>query len=158
MEKRIQKLINVYCSHMFSADSDAGWHAPSQLEALITASMAKKSGGKKQITARVSAGSEQKGNDSSNDKMVKEMQFVRNKHFDFEFAKILLSKIEIKSLLALIAKQYLTYVYKREHTELEVAEYLQVTEKTVYNRKKSAMILLCAHMELIEEFKKIKAA
>jgi hypothetical protein len=37
MKERIQKLIDVYCDHMFSTDRDAGWHAPSQLESLATA-------------------------------------------------------------------------------------------------------------------------
>ena len=40
MKARIQKLIDVYCTFIFGVDRDAGWHAPSQLEALKTASMA----------------------------------------------------------------------------------------------------------------------
>jgi len=41
---------------MFGVDRDAGWHAPSLLEALQSASMAKKSGSRaKFLTVRFSA-------------------------------------------------------------------------------------------------------
>ena len=159
MKARIEKLIDVYCSFVFGVDRDAGWHAPSQLESLVSASMAKKSGGRaKYLTARVSAGSEHQGNDRADDKMINEMRFVRNKHYDFELAKILLSKIEIKNLLALLAGRYLNQVYHRPHTEPEIAHYLKVSEKTVYNRKKSAEGLLASHMQLIEELQDIRTA
>ncbi len=136
MKERIQKLIDIYATYVFGVDRDAGWHAPSQLEAIIAASMAKSSGSKtKALTARVSAGEERQGNDSSNDKMVNEIRFVRNKHYDFELAKMLFSKLEDKQLLALVGGVYLRYVYKRVHSESEIAEYFEVT-KAVYRHNK----------------------
>lgn len=159
MKKRIEKLIDVYCAFMFGVDRDAGWHAPSQLESLQSASMAKKSGGRaKFLTARFSGSAEHQSNDKADEKMINEISYVRNKHYDFRLAQMLFSRLEDKQLLAMLAGRYLKYVYKREHTEKEVAEYLETTEKTVYNRKKAAELMLSSQIKLIAEFEKIRAA
>jgi len=159
IKERVDDLVNIYCNYVFGVSRDAGWHAPGQLESIVNASMMKKGGSRaKFLTARTSAGSERQANDSSNAKSLNEICFVRNKHFDFNFAKTLISKLEIKQQMALVSHRYLTYVYKKPATEAEVAKYLEVTEKTVYNRKKSAEKKMIEQVQLIEEVKKIKAA
>ena len=137
MKERIQKLIDIYATYVFGVDRDAGWHAPSQLESLQSASMAKRSGLQvKQLSASFSTSDERQPNDRSDDKMINEMRFLRNKHYDYKLAEMLLSSLEEKQKLALLGGPYLNYIYKRAHSEAEIADYIGI-KKAVYrfNRK-----------------------
>jgi len=159
MKERIQKLIDIYATYVFGVDRDAGWHAPSQLECLQTASMAKKSGLKaKQLSARFSSSDERQPNDRSDDKMINEMRFVRNQHHDFKLAKMLFSKLEEKQLLAVFAEQYLTQVYKRPFSDIQVSEYLELSKHTYRHRRKTAHKFIEQQLEFIEEYEKLKTA
>jgi len=153
MKARIQKLIDVYCAFVFGVDRDAGWHAPSQLESLFSASMAKRSGGKnKTLTACFSSSAEHQGNDKADEKIINEINYVRNKHYDFRLAQMLFSKLEDKQLLALLAEHYLKYVYKREFSESETAGYLGIEKHTYRYNKKRAEKLLIEHIDFINEY------
>jgi len=152
MKKRIEKLVDVYCTFMFGVDRDAGWHAPSQLEALISASIVKNSGGRaKFLTVRFSSSAEHQVNDKADEKMINEISFVRKKHYDFELAKMLFSKLEDKQLLALLAGRYLKYVYKREHTNKEIAEYLETGIPTYRYNSSRAETIIEQHLNFIDE-------
>jgi hypothetical protein len=153
MEARIQKLIDVYCTFMFGVDRDAGWHAPSQLESLVTACNKKRASfQRKQLTVRFAAGNERQANDRADEKMIDEMRFVRKKHYDFELAKMLFSKLEDKQLLALVGDRYLKYVYRQDFTEQEVAEYIQVSKASYRHNKKAALIKINEHLVFIESY------
>jgi hypothetical protein len=153
MQMRIEKLIDVYCTFMFGVDRDAGWHAPSQLESLVTACNKKRASfQRKQLTVRFAAGDERQANDRADEKMIDEMRFVRKKHYDFELAKMLFSKLEDKQLLSLVGDRYLKYVYKQDFTEQEVAEYIQVSKASYRHNKKAALIKINEHLAFIESY------
>jgi hypothetical protein len=159
MEERIQKLIDVYCTFVFGVDRDAGWHAPSQLESLQSASMAKKSGGKTKIlTACFSSSAEHQSNDKADEKMINEISYVRNKHYDFRLAQMLFNKLEDKQLLALLAGRYLKYVYKREHTNKEIADYLEIEVRAYRHNRTRAEMIIEQHLDFIEQHEQIKSA
>jgi len=159
MKARIQKLIDVYCTFMFGVDRDAGWHAPSQLEALQSASMAKKSGSRaKFLTVRFSASVEHQVNDKPDEKMINEMRFVRRQHYEFGLAKMLLSRLEDKQLLALLAGCYLSYVYKRKFSQQEIADYLEMEVRAFRHNKKRAEILVEQHLDFIDQHEQLKSA
>ena len=157
MKQRIQRLIDIYCNFMFGVDRDAGWHAPSQLEALQSASMALKSGkSSKFLTVRFSSSVEHQVNDKADEKMINEMQYVRNKHYDFELAKMLFEKLEDKQLVALLGRRYLQYVYKKPFKRFEVADYLGMTIDSLKHNKKKGFMLVEKNLTLIEAYEKIK--
>jgi len=153
MKERIQKLIDIYATYVFGVDRDAGWHAPSQLECLQSASMAKKSGLRaKQLSARFSASDERQVNDRSDDKMINEIRFVRNQHHDFKLAAMLFAKLEAKQLLAMVAETYLKQVYKHPFTDAQVSEYLKLNKHTYRHRRKMAHKLIEQQLIFIEEY------
>jgi hypothetical protein len=159
MEARIQKLIDVYCTFMFGVDRDAGWHAPSQLESLVTACNKKRASfQRKQLTVRFAAGDERQANDRADEKMIDEMRFVRKKHYDFELAKMLFSRLEDKQLLALVGERYLRYVYKREHTNQEIAEYLETEVRALRHNKARAKVIIEQHLSFIDQHEQLKTA
>jgi hypothetical protein len=159
MEARIQKLIDVYCTFMFGVDRDAGWHAPSQLESLVTACNKKRASfQRKQLTVRFAAGDERQANDRADEKMIDEMRFVRKKHYDFELAKMLFSKLEDRQLLALLAGRYLKHVYKREHTNQEVANYLEVEIRSLRHSKTRAINIIEQHISFLDQHDQLKIA
>ena len=159
MKERIQKLIDIYATYVFGVDRDAGWHAPSQLECLQSSSMAKKSGLKaKQLSASFSASDERQINDRSDDKMINEMRFIRNKHHDFKLAKMLFSKLEEKHLLALLAEPHLKTIYRTTFTVKEIAEYLTVSPAIYRHNKKSAQQKIESQLVFIDQYEKVKSA
>jgi len=159
MKERIQKLIDIYATYVFGVDRDAGWHAPSQLECLQSASMAKKSELKvKQLSASFSTSDEQQVNDRSDDMMINEMRFVRNQHHDFKLAAMLFAKLEITQLLAMIAESYLKQTYKRPFTDAQVSEYLEVSKHTYRHRRKTALKFIEQQLRFIEEYEKLEMA
>ncbi|MCJ8337592.1 MAG: hypothetical protein MJK10_03895 [Pseudomonadales bacterium] len=159
MKQRIQRLIDIYCTFMFSVDRDAGWHTPSQLEATQYIS---NSGSdllrKKKFAARFCAADLRQYNDSPDEKMINEMQFIRNKHYDFGLAKMLIFKLEDKQLSALLAASYLTYVYKRGHTDQEVAEYLLIETRAYRHNKKRAWGIIEDQLNFRDELEQLKIA
>lgn len=159
MKARIEKLIDIYCTHVFGVDRDAGWHAPSQLEGLKDACNSKRASfQQKQLSVRVAPGEERQANDRADDKMIGEIRYIRNKHHDFELAKMLFFRLTDKQLVALIAERYLKYVYKRAFTEQEVAEYLEVSKSSYRHSRKTAVIQVERKLEFIEEYEEVKAA
>jgi len=158
MEDRIQKLIDVYTTYVFGVDRDAGWHAPSQLEALQSASMALKSGkSSKFLTVRFSTSAEHQVNDKPDDKMINEMRFIRAKHHDFELAKMLFSRLEEKQLLAMLAETHLKIVYKTSFTAKKIGEYLEVTPATYRHNKKSALLKIENQLLFIDQYEEAKS-
>ncbi len=159
MKERIQKLIDIYASYVFGVDRDAGWHAPSQLESLQNASMAKKSVLQvKQLTVSFSASDEHQVNDRSDDKMINEMCFIRNKHHDFKLAAMLFSKLEDKQLLALLAEFYLKIIYKTSVTAKETAEYLKITTGVYRHNKKTALNRVESQLVFIDQYEVLRKA
>ena len=159
MEARIQKLIDVYCTFMFGVDRDAGWHAPSQLESLVTACNKKRASfQRKQLTVRFAAGDERQANDRADEKMIDEMRFVRKKHYDFELAKMLFLKLEDKQLVALISGPYLNYVYKRAHSDAEVADYIEVKKAAYRFSRKMGLIKIEEQLNFIDQLERLKIA
>ncbi|WP_027853838.1 hypothetical protein [Marinobacterium litorale] len=75
MRARIDKLIEVYLNDLESTTKSAGWHQPSTLQMLIDY--------QGDLPGR-------SGMDRSNDKMVREMEFIRGEHVDLGLAKHLL--------------------------------------------------------------------
>jgi hypothetical protein len=49
-------------------------------------------------------------NERADDKTINETQYIKNKRYDFELAKMLLHKLKDKHLLALLADRCLKYV------------------------------------------------
>lgn len=159
MQARIDKLIDVYCTFMFGVDRDAGWHAPSQLEGLVTACNKKRASfQRKQLTVRFAAGDERQANDRADDKMIDEMRFVRKKHHDFELAKMLFFRLTDTQMVALVAERYLRHVYKRTFTEQEVAVYLKMSKAAYRHRRKKAAIQIERELRFIEEYERVKVA
>jgi len=159
MKKRIEKLVDVYCTFMFGVDRDAGWHAPSQLEALISASIVKNSGGRaKFLTVRFSSSAEHQVNDKADEKMINEISFVRKKHYDFELAKMLLGKLEDKQTLALIAGVYLNYVYKKTHSDQDIASYLKVEKHVYRHNKKRGISQIADHLVFLDQYMELRIA
>lgn len=157
MKERIEKLVDVYCAFVFSIDRDAGWHSPSQLEALKDAcSKSYPAFQQKQLSVRVSAGTERQANDCADEKMINEIRFVRNKHHDFELARMLFSKLEEKQLLALLANLYLIKVYKKTFTAVEIANYLEQTADSYRYNRKVALAAIAKNLLLIDEYMSLK--
>lgn len=84
--------------------------------------------------------------------MIQEARLIRKKHRNFEIAKMLFSRLEDKYLLALIAERYLKYVYKRDFSEQEVAEYIKVSKFSYRHNKKMALVKLLNHLDFIEHY------
>jgi hypothetical protein len=162
MEARIEKLIDVYCDHMFSPDRDAGWHgwhAPSQLESLVTACNKKRASfQRKQLTVRFAANDERQVNDRSDDKMISKTRFLRKKHHDFGLAKMLFARLEDKQLVALLGERYLTYVFHREFNEQEVAEYAEVSKASFRHNKMMANWRVRENFVFIDQYERVKCA
>ncbi len=141
---------------MFGVDRDAGWHAPSQLEALQLASIAVMSGKRaKVLTVRFSTSVEHQVNDKADEKMINEIGFVRNQHYDFKLAKMLMGKLEEKQMLALLAGKYLAYVYKREHTDQEVSDYLEIEKRAYRHNKNRALVIIEEHLNFRDELEEL---
>jgi len=90
--------------------------------------------------------------------MINEMRFVRKKHYDYELAKVLFSKLEEKQLLALVGGAYLNYVYKCEHTEVEVAKYLNISKATYRHNKKTGYLMIQKSLEFKDQLDMLRTA
>ncbi len=157
MKERIQKLIDIYTTYVFGVNRDAGWHAPSQLECLQSASMAKRSGLKvKQLSASFSTSDERQPNDSSNDKMINEMKFIRAQHHDFKLASLLFSYLKDKQLVALLAETYYQSIYKKVFTEVEIAKKLNTKPYSYRYSKKIAVNQIEERLNLIDQYEMVK--
>jgi hypothetical protein len=159
MKERIQKLIDIYCDHVLSTDSEAGWHTPSQLDA----TQYKSSSGsdllrRTKFSARYCTADLHQSNDKADEKMINEMRFIRKKHHDFVLAKVLFEKLEDKQLVALLGGRYLQRVYKKSFKRLEIAEYLGMTVDSLKHNKKKGLILIENNLTLIEEYESLKRA
>jgi hypothetical protein len=153
IKERALKLIEVYANGIFGISHDAGWHAPSQLESLKDVCNKKRQWFQKsQLTVGFSPCNERQANDKADDKMINEMSYLRNKHYDFEFAKWLLLQLKDVQLLAIMAEPRLRFAYKRRFKEQEVADYLAIPKSTYISRKESGLICLEVEIERLEEY------
>ena len=156
MKERIQKLIEIYACYVFGVDRDAGWHAPSQLESLQTASIAKRTGLQvKQLTVSFSASDEHQVNDRSDDKMINEITYLRKPHNDFPFAKWLIIQLKEKQLIAVMAEPRLRIANKRKYTEDEIACYLEVPKTTYISRREAGLVWLEKELTRLEEYNRL---
>jgi DNA-directed RNA polymerase specialized sigma subunit len=159
MKERIEHLINVYCDQVFSTDNEAGWHTPSQLDA--TRYKSNSGSDLLRITkysARHCAADLHQPNDRADDKIINETQYIRNEHYDFKLAKMLLHKLKDKQLLALLAGIYLQCVYKKKHNKKEIAEYLEITIDALKHNKNKGIKALEEQLKLIEQYEMLKTA
>ncbi len=54
--------------------------------------------------------------------------------------------------------QYLAYVYKREHTDQEVADYLEIEKRAYRHNKKRALAIIEEHLDIIDQHEHLKTA
>ena len=156
MEKQIEKLIHIFASHIFGSSSDAGYHAPSQLEMLAAACSKKRDWFQKnQLDADFSSSDEHQANDRPDDKMINEITYLRKPHNDFPFAKWLILQLKEKQLIAVMAEPRLRIANKRKITEDEVAEYLEVPKTTYISRREAGLIWLKNELTRLEEYNRL---
>ena len=156
MEKQIEKLIHIFASHIFGPSSDAGYHAPSQLEMLAAACNTKREWFQiKQLDADFSASDERQANDRPDDKMINEITYLREPHNDFTFAKWLILQLKEKQLLAVMAEPRLRIANKRKITEDEVADYLAVPKTTYISRREAGLNWLEKELTRLVEYDRL---
>jgi hypothetical protein len=159
MKERIEHLINIYCDQVFSTDNEAGWHTPSQLDATRYKS---NSGSdllrKTKFSARYCAADLHQPNDRADDKMINETQFLKKKHYDFDFAEWLLLQLKPNQLKAVITSLKLQLIYKEKPTDQEVADYLKIPKSTYLKRRNSGLEQLEKQLVRLEEYDSLKTA
>lgn len=160
MKQRIDKLVDIVINYSLSPDQSAGWHAPPRPEW----SEQHIKGGRtpqfriSQITAAFSAGDERQANDDADRKMINEIRHLRSKHHDFNLSVTLLSRMDSKYTEAILAGPYLRAVYKREHRDAEIADYLEYTLGQYRHNKKMAYKAMGEALQLIDEYRACSAA
>ena len=113
MRKRIEKLIDIYLNWLESTTHNAGWHQPSTLQMMIDY--------RGQLPER-------SGCDRSNDKMIAEIQWIREPHANLPIAQYLFGVqvgggvVDQKYVLPLLASRFY-----RNHPERVIAERVGMT-------------------------------
>jgi len=116
--ERVQKLIDVFLDHFTSPTNDAGWHGWHLMGAL-----AEYEGDLPRVT----------GNDRSNDAALKAMSYLRTEHALLPEAIQMLAAVQAKNVNysnALIVQGWLQRIYKRRHSDKEVARFMSVNVVT----------------------------
>jgi len=152
----VTKLIEIFATHVFGPNWEAGYHAPSQLEGLQYACGRKASGLKvKQLTAGFSSSDERQFNDRADDKMINEITYLRQPHNDFPFAKWLILQLKDKQLIAVMAEPRLRIVNKRKLTEDEISDNLKVPKTTYISRREAGLNWLEKELTRLVEYDRL---
>lgn len=157
-KERVCKLVDIFVTYITGPSLDAGWHAPSQLESFQNAQKSKSAALKvKQLTVAFSQDDARGSNDRADDKMINELFYLRNQHHDYKLAVMLLSRLCDKYSLAILAEPYLKAVYKRTHTDAQIADLIEIPVHKYRHNRKMAIKNMGDALEIIDDYESTKS-
>lgn len=145
IEQRIEGLIGIVVSHFLRGALDAGFHMPPQFEGAAIDNRKPEYHRRKSLeglpkaqTADFALVSERCARGRADDKMIREVEYLKKPHHNYRLSCYMLSKLPEKYASAVMAESYMNAVYKREHREKEVAAWLGVTVRQYRHNREMA--------------------